>query len=206
MNRSATESAQRCDRRESLRHYLTRPLRAELVWGRRRFAIESGAIADVSTAGLGLRIARRMRIAPGAVVTVAIPQPNRVLTLSGTVAAIRAGYDIGIELGERDGNPLFDMLGGELDSVAVSLPQNGKARLSGSVTLSARHAVGWAIESGAARLDMSAATALDSSGIGMLLRFNERSGVTLGNCAPQVCRLIKLCGTSALCPADCRNS
>ncbi|MDD5248097.1 MAG: PilZ domain-containing protein [Rhodocyclaceae bacterium] len=203
MNRSATTTLQRSERRELPRHYLTRPMRAELVWGRQRFGVASGAIADLSKAGLGLRTARRMGIAPGAMVTVAIPRQDKVLTLSGTVAASRGGYDIGISL---DGNPLFEMLGGELDSVSVSLPQDGKARLCGSVTLNARHPIGWAIAAGARRFDMGAASALDSSGIGMLLQFNERHGVTVGNCAPQVCRLIKLCGTPALCAGDCRKA
>lgn len=196
-------SAARADRRESPRHYLARPMRAEVVYGRQRIAIESGAICDVSRQGLGLRASHSMKLVPGAAVTIAVSQDDKVTTLYGQVATVRHGIELGIKVGGAGHNPLLDMLGRGVDSAVVSAPRNGKASLSGTVTITARHPIRWAVDAGATCLDMSDVTTLDSSGLGLLLHVNERHAITIEKCTPQVCRLIKLCQTQRLCAADC---
>ena len=194
------------DRRESPRHYLARPMRAEVVYGRQHIAVESGAICDVSRQGLGLRASQSMKLTAGAVVTVAVSQDDKVTTLYGTVATVRHGVELGIKVGGAGQNPLLDMLGRGVDSAVVSAPKNGKASLSGTVSITARHPIRWAVDAGATCLDLSDVRMLDSSGLGLLLHVNERNAITVENCTPQVCRLIKLCQTQRLCAADCANA
>ena len=206
MNRFLAASS-RSDRRGSLRHYLTRPVRAELVYGCQRIAIESGAIYDISEGGVGVRTSQRMTVPSGAAVTIAVPQDDRVLTMAGKVATNRNGYELGICVGGGpQANPLVDMLGDRLESAAVSPPQHGKAHLSGTLSLAARHPIRWAVEAGATRLDMSEVSVLDSSGIGLLLQTNARHGVTIEKCSAQVCRLVRLCGVATVCADDCRQA
>lgn len=205
MNHFAS-SAARADRRESPRHYLAKPMRAELVYGHQRIAIESAAICDVSREGLGLRATHAMKLAPGAVLTIAVSQDDKVVTLFGKVAAIRHGVELGLKMGGAGHNPLLDMLGRGVDSAVISAPKDGKSRLSGTVTMTARHPIRWAVNAGATRLDMSEVTGLDSSGLGLLLQVNERHDITVEKCTPYVCRLIKLCRSQTLCAADCAAS
>ncbi len=207
MTHSAANLPSCSDRRKSLRHYLTRPMRAELIYGRQRIAIESGSISNISKDGIGLRTTvQGMKVIAGATVTIAVPQTDKVLTLSGKVTTIRSGIDIGILIDAEAQSALGDMFDSERDSAVVSAPQAGKSRLGGTVSISARHPMRWALQAGATRFDLSGVVALDSSGIGMLLRLNEREGVTIEKCSSHVCRLVKLCGTANLCSPDCESA
>lgn len=203
MNSLSTETSTCADRREAPRHYLTWPMRAELVYGGHRMLVGSGSICNISKVGIGLRSSGQAKIAPGTPFTIAISRNDQVVTLTGKVAAVRQGVDIGIQLGSSAANPLLDMLDENLESAVVTPPQHGVARLSGTVSMAARHPIRWAIQAGARRVNLAAVTALDSSGIGMLLQFHDRDGLTIERCPPHVCRLIKLCGTAALCSAEC---
>lgn len=205
MSHHAHPPAAHGDRRKATRHYLTRPMRAELVWGRQRFAVESGAISNISEVGLSLRLQRYMKMPPQGQVTIAVPYHDRVLTLAGRIASLHSGGELGFTL-EGGGNPLFAMLGRELDGASVSPPQNGKAHVAGNLTMAARHPVKWAIDAGATRLDMSGVTALDASAIGMLLKFGERHGIRLGDCSSCVCQLVSACAAPALCAVDCKKA
>lgn len=206
MSPSYADRMLRADRRESQRHYLTRPLRAELVFGRQRIGIESGRICDISDGGIGVRALQRMNLGSGAALTVAVVRDDKVVTLSGRVATIRHGTDIGVQVAPDDGKSLVEALDAGRDSVTATPPRDGRASLAGTVSMAARHPVRWVLKAGATRLDMSGVTALDSSGIGLLLQINERDGVTIEKCAPQVCRIIKFCRTATLCSPDCRNA
>lgn len=194
------------DRRKATRHYLTRPLRADLIWGRQRVAIESAAISNVSEGGVGLRVLRHMKAGPVGQVTVAVSHRDRVFTLAGKVAAFGASCEVGVALPEPERNPLLDLLEDELESASVSLGHDGKAHVAGNFTIAARHAVKWAIESGAKVLHMKDVKALDASAIGMLLKLNEREGVKVDDCPQCVCRLVQGCALPALCSPDCAKA
>jgi hypothetical protein len=194
------------DRRKATRHYLTRPLRADLIWGRQRVAIESAAISDVSENGVGLRVLRHMKAGPQGNVTVAVAHRDRVFTLAGKVAAFGSTCEVGVMLPEPEHNPLLDLLAGELESASVSLGHEGKAHVAGKLTIAARHAVKWAIESGVKVLHMKDVTALDASAIGMLLKLNERDGIKVDDCPQCVCRMVRGCALPALCSPDCARA
>lgn len=199
MTTPASSTASRGDRRGSPRQYLTRPVRAEIVYGRQRMAIESGVIYDLSEEGIGMRAAHWIKLAAGTPVTVAVPRDKEVVTLSGSIAVVRGGLDIGIKVDGRGDNPLL----GQFEGAAVSAQAKGKTRLTGALSMSARHPVRWALQAGVRRLDLSGVTTVDSSGIGMLLQLMERDGVTIENCADKVCRLVKMCGIRGLCAPEC---
>lgn len=199
-------SAARTDRRESLRHYLAQPLQAELIYGSRRVAIEHSRIGDISDQGIGLRAAQPVRLAPGAAITIAAAKQDKVWTVTGEVASISNGVHIGVRVGDAERDALLAFLGHSADTVTIAPPQNGRARAAGKLSLAARHPVQWAVKAGATRLNLAAVTAIDSSGIGLLLVFNERSGLSVEMCAPHICRFIKLCGAPTLCAPDCRGA
>lgn len=191
------------NRRKSLRHYLSRNIPAELVFGRQRIAVESGRIADISDAGIGIRAAQPVPLKPGAAVTVATTVADRVVTLSGRVAFARHGRDLGIEIAGREDRDRLGEIAGCNDSVAVANPDGQRTHVSGKVSMAARHPIRWALQAGVSRLDLSRATDIDSSGLGLLLMLNERDGLRIENCADQVCRLVDLTRLQRICIADC---
>lgn len=204
MNRPSSAASSGADRRSSPRHYLARPMQAELIYGRQRIAIESGRISNISQEGIGLRSSAPVKLVPGAMVTVATRQGDQIVTASGTLKSIRYGVELGLTLCKH--NPLFGMLGDKLGSATVSVPEKGLARLSGTIALSSRHPINWAIKGGAKVLNMTGVATIDSAGIGMLLMFNERDGLRIEKCLPEVCRLIKMCRPAALCAPDCQHA
>lgn len=205
MNPPQTFTA-RADRRGSPRHYLARPLRAELIFGCRRVAIEASRIDDISDHGIGLRAASPIKLVPGTTITVAAAQQDAVWTVSGAVASIRGGIHIGVKVAVAERAALLAALGRHPDSVTVSPPRNGRSHATGTLSMSARHPIQWAVNGGATRLNLAAVTAIDSAGIGLLLLLNERHALSVEGCSPQVCRFIKLCRMQGLCAADCRGA
>jgi len=145
-----------------------------------------------------------VRIAPGTAITIAAAQQERVWTVTGELASISNGIHIGVKVSDAERQGLLAFLGTLPDSVTISPPQSGRSHATGKLSLSARHPVQWAINAGASRLNLAAVTAIDSSGIGLLLVLNERSGLSVEMCAPQVCRFIRMCGAPTLCAPDCR--
>lgn len=196
----------RTDRRGSPRHYLARPLRAELIFGCRRVAIAASRIDDLSDHGIGLRSASPIKLAPGATITVAAAQRDAVWTVSGEVASIRGGIHVGVKVDAAQRQALLAALGRKPDSVTISPPQNGRSHAAGILSMCARHPIQWAVNGGATRLNLAAVTAIDSAGIGLLLLLNERHALSVEGCSPQVCRFIKLCGMQGLCAAGCRSA
>ncbi|MDO8931241.1 MAG: hypothetical protein Q7U97_02510 [Rhodocyclaceae bacterium] len=191
------------DRRRSQRHYFDRQMPAEVVYGQHRLAIESGWIGNISTQGLGLRASKPVRLALGAPITVAAPRGGEVVTVHGKLVSLRHGTELGIEVAARDGQTALNTLGHDVKRVAVSNPAKGRTRISGKISLAARHPIQWAIQSGASTLDMSGATELDSAGLGLLLILNERHSLKIEKCPPQICRLIALARIGTVCAADC---
>ena len=206
MNRLLPTSAQRSDRRESPRHYLAQPPHAELIYGRRRMAFEQSRIGDISEHGIGVRATQPVRIAPGTSITNATAQDDRVWTVTGEVASVSDGIHIGVKVSAAERAALLAFLGRNPDSVTISPPQDCRSQVAGKLSLSARHPLQWAVKAGAVRLNLAAVTAIDSSGIGLLLVLNERSAVCVDMCAPQICRFLKLCGTPTLCAPDCQRA
>ena len=207
MHQSFAEAAQGAERRACPRHYLTRPLRAELIYGRARFGLDSGSVGNVSRTGLGLRADLRVGAHPGTLATVALAKEgSEIMTLSGEVASVRNGFDIGIKLVDSDLQRLRDWLGEGLDSTAISSPKNGLAHVSGKLSVSSLHPVRWATTAGARRLNLEAVTAIDSAGIALLMLFGEKEGVRVEDCPEQVCRLLRLAARSGLCAASCARA
>ncbi|NVN88923.1 MAG: hypothetical protein HXX15_22855 [Rhodopseudomonas sp.] len=126
-----------------------------------------------------------------------------MLTLTGEVTSARDGIHFGIKVKEAGRPALRAILDGTAGSVTVSAPQGGRAQLTGTLSMSGRRPLQWVANEGVSRLDLSRVTEVDSSGLGLMLLMNERSGVTVENCSPHVCALIKLCGTPALCAPEC---
>lgn len=207
MDRLIAQSIRDADRRACPRHYLTRPLRAELVYGRTRFSLDSGCVGNVSRSGLGLRTDSRVGASAGTIATVALAKDDKqVLTLCGEVVSVRNGIDLGIRLLERDLQRLGDWLGGGLDSTAITSPKNGLSQVSGKLSVASLHPLRWAVAEGANRLDLGEVTDIDSAGIALLLRLNEKSGVTVEACPPHVCRLLRLVAGSELCSGCCSKA
>lgn len=195
------------ERRSSLRHYLTRPLRAELVYGAACFALDSGCVGNISRCGLGLRSDARVGARPGTLATVAVAQDgSEVLTLSGEVVSIRNGIDLGIKLRQSDLQRLALWLGEGLDSTAVSTPENGLAHVSGELSVASLHPLRWAVEGGATRLNLRDVVKIDSAGIALLLMLKDKAGVTLEACPDHVCRLLRMVAGSSLCAGHCAKA
>lgn len=191
------------NRRKSLRHYLSREMPVEVVYGQRRIAVESGRISDISEQGIGVRAAQPLRLAPGVAVTVAAAFADQVITIPGKVAFTRGGHEIGIAVASDDGHAELSRIAGSVDSVAVGNPDGARTQLSGKISMAARHPIQWAIRAGVSRIDLQRATEIDSSGIGLLLILNERDGLRIENCPSQVCRLVTLAKLDQLCSPDC---
>lgn len=202
MTDSSTDLHGAADRRRALRHYLAHPPQAELIFGNSALNFASGWIENVSDHGIGLHAIKPVALQPGSRVTVAGHHHDKVWTLNGRVASIDGGVYIGINVDEQVGQPGSGLDEACADSITVSSPEGGCASVSGKISMAARRPVQWAINSGATRLNMAGATALDSAGIGLLLIVHERNGLTIEKCNPQMCRLIKLC-SKTLCAPDC---
>jgi len=191
------------ENRRFQRHYLSSNMPAEVVFGRQRIGVESGRICDVSDHGIGLRSAQFVPLKPGAAVTVATSVADRVVTIYGRVAYSRYGRDIGIEVDDGHARAQLGALAGNVPTVTVGGVDCGCTRVSGRLSMAARHPIGWALRSGASRLDLSRATDIDSSGLGLLLMLNERDGVQVEKCPPQVCRLVDLARLGRICASGC---
>lgn len=191
------------ENRRFQRHYLSSNIRTEVVFGRQRIGVESGRICDVSDQGIGLRAAQFTPLKPGVPVTLATHLADRVVTIHGRVAYSRFGRELGIEVADGDARAELGRLAGSVDTVTVGGIDGTRTQVSGKVSMAARHPVAWALRSGASRLDLSRATDIDSSGLGLLLLLNERDGVRIENCAARVCRLVDLARLGRICSTDC---
>ena len=191
-----------------MRHYLTQPLSAELIYGFRRVNIETGQIDNISKGGLGIQLRRPLpALQSGTPVTVAMAREDSVWTMTGKVASILGGSQIGVKVADDEHPPFPDLLGTLAQAcVTVSPPRNGKASVIGNFSMSARHPIQWAVSGGALVLDLAQVTSIDSAGIGLLLLLSERNGVRIERCAPLVCRTIKLCKVPGLCVTDCSEA
>lgn len=200
---SQTMHASNHENRRFQRHYLSSNISAEVVFGRQRIGIESGRICDVSDHGIGLRSTQFVPLKPGTAVTLATSLADRVVTIHGRVAYARFGRDLGIEVEDGAARAELGRLAGSVDTVTVGGIDGGRTQVSGKLTMAARHPIGWALRSGVSRLDLSRAKDIDSSGLGLLLMLNERDGVRVEKCAPQVCRLVDLARLGRICAPDC---
>lgn len=191
------------NRRKAPRYYLSRDIPAEVVFGRQRIAIESGRISDVSDSGIGVRAAQPIPLKPGTPITVATTFADRVIAIPGRLAFSRYGRDLGIEVTARDARDQLAQIAHGAGSVAVGNPDGKLTHVSGKVSMAARHPIRWAMRAGVSRLELSRATDIDSSGLGLLLMLNERDNLQIANCASLVCRLVDLTRSQRLCADDC---
>jgi hypothetical protein len=191
------------NRRKSPRHYLDHPMAIEVIYGRHRFAFESGRLSDISHRGLGVRAAHPVRVAPGAPITVAATFDNETIAIHGRVAFAEHGGELGIEVGGNDAQQQLDRIAGALKSVVVAPPTDGLSHIEGKVSMSARLPIQWAIRNGASRLDMTRATEIDSAGLGLLTLMNERHGLCVEHCPAAICRMVKLARLGTVCSPGC---
>lgn len=191
------------NRRKWMRQYFAQQMPVDLIYGRRRIAVESGWISDVSRQGLGLRSAQLIRLPLGAPVTVATSVADKVVTVSGAVASSRHGAEVGVLVATPDAQGNLMELAAGVKTVAVSNPDDGRTCVAGKMSMAARHPIQWALNAGARRLDMKDVTELDSAGLGLLLLNHERHGLTIENCPTHVCRMIELTGLRRLCTSSC---
>lgn len=199
LERSATAQ----NRRKSQRQYLAHRVPVELIHGSRRFSIASAWICDLSSRGIGLRSAQTLALKPGTPITLATTCGEQVLTVPGRIVSARHGQEFGIEADTPEARDSLRAIAETADSVAVTSPDQGRSRISGRVSMAARHPVQWAINGGATCIDMTEATEIDSSGLGLLLLLNERCGLSIEGCPEGICRTIGLVSLSRLCAADC---
>lgn len=191
------------DRRRMLRFYLNQRPLADILVGRQRIAMEAAQISDASAGGLGIRCHQAIRAPRGAPVTVATRIDHQVMVFTGQVASNRNGFDVGIEIGEEGQRRALAAFANEQVGVAVTMIAKDTARVTGRVSMAARHALGWAVDAGARSFDMGAATAVDSAGLGLLLMLRERHAVTIRRCSRPVCALISMTNLPMLCEGGC---
>lgn len=191
------------NRRKTQRQYLSRQMPVEVVFGKRRIAVEHGWICDVSPQGLGLRSPQPIRIPTGSPVTLATSVGDKVVTLAGKVVSSRHNCEFGIELESSDAKDSLRTIANEVDSVSVASPEDGCSHLAGKFSMSARHPIQWAIRAGAKRIDLTRATEIDSAGIGLLMILHERHGLTIEHCPHNVCRMVELARIGQVCTSDC---
>ena len=197
------DSHEHSDRRRALRFYLNQRPTVDVLVGRQRMNIEAGQISDASSGGLGIRCRNILKTAPGAPVTVATQFDSKVLIFTGRIASARNGVDLGIEVREDGGENSLDVFANARSGVAVAMAGKSTARVKGAVSMSARHAFGWAIDAGARCLDMSEAVSVDSAGLGLLMMLRDRHALTVKHCTQPVCRLIAMAGVETLCDGEC---
>ncbi len=193
------------DRRASSREYLMRVVNAEILYGFSKIHFDSGRIGDVSANGIGVSPNNSILLNPKMPITIAAQQDGSIISISGRVASINYGH-VGIEVTEDHNGALRTLAARHHERVAISPPIAGVSRISGMLSMFARHPMRWAINLGAERFDLSQVNDMDSSGIGLLLRVRELQQITVENCPPRICQLINLCRDSGLCGECPRRS
>lgn len=187
------------DRRSSVREYFMRVVDAEIMFGQRGITFEKVRIGDVSKEGIGVRPYNSLlALKPGMAITVATPIDGAIVSLPGRVASTNYGH-VGIEIGAEHHASLHEFTRQHADRVAITHPAGGVSRVSGMLSMFARHPMRWAIDLGARRFDLSQVRQMDSSGIGLLLLMQQMHGIGIEKCPPRICQLVNLCRENGLC-------
>jgi hypothetical protein len=186
------------DRRASSREYLMRVVNAEILYGFKKIHIDTGRIGDVSANGIGVRPNNSIHLKPKMPITIAAQQDGSIISISGRVASINYGH-VGIEVVDDHHGALRNLTDRHQERVTISPPVAGVSRISGMLSMFARHPMHWAINLGAQRFDLSQVNQMDSSGIGLLLLMRQLYQINIENCPPRTCQLVNLCRHPDLC-------